>query len=116
MSRSRSRPGSVKRANRSAFLSLLSCSDINRQRIVGPLAFFDFLRQLAKVLRLFVAGLYLELCELSRFLTGQEQNQSFKFGCHLVRMVSLSEHQMFKFPNYLVVIHNFSLHESVARN
>ena len=51
-----------------------------------------------------MTGLYLELCELSRFLSGQERNQSFEFGCRLVRMVSLSDHQMFKFPDCLVVI------------
>jgi hypothetical protein len=52
-----------------------------------------------------VTGLYLELCELSRFLTGQERNQSFKFSCRLVGVVSLSEHQMFKLPDCLIVIH-----------
>jgi hypothetical protein len=52
-----------------------------------------------------VAGLYLELCELSGFLTGQERNQSFKLGCRLVGAISLSEHQMFKFPDCLIVIH-----------
>src|SRR6202035_4548189 len=33
------------------------------------------------------------------------RNQSFKFGCRLVGVVSLSEHQMFKFPDCLIVIH-----------
>ena len=56
------------------------------------------------------------MCELSRFLTGQERNQSFKFGCRLMGVVSLSEHQMFKFPDCFVVIHISLFHESVARN
>jgi len=47
----------------------------------------------------------LELCQLSRFLAGQERNQSFKFGCRLVRVVSLSDHQIFKFPDCFVVIY-----------
>jgi hypothetical protein len=39
------------------------------------LTLLDLLRQLAKFLGLFVTCLYLQLCELSRFLR-QEQNQS----------------------------------------
>ena len=63
----------------SAILSLVSAQD---------LAFFDFLRQLAKLLGLFVTGLCLELRELPRFLTGEERNQGFKFGCRLLGMVA----------------------------
>ena len=72
------------------------------------LVFFDFVRQFAEVLGLFVTGFYLELRELSRPLTGHEWNQSFKFDCRLMRVVGLFEHQMFKFPNCLIVIHIFS--------
>ena len=96
--------------------SLFNCGDINRQRTRGILAFFDFLRSRTKVLGLFVTGLYLELCELSRFLIGEERNQSFKFGCRLVRLISPSEHQMFKFPDCLIVIHISLFHEKAARN
>lgn len=73
------------------------------------LVLFDFLRQLAKLPGQFVTCLCLELCELPGFLTGQEQNQSFKFGCRLVGVVSLSQHQMFKLTDCFIVIHIFSL-------
>jgi len=65
----------------------------------AALALFRLLRKLAKLLGLFVTGLYLQLCELSRFLSGQERNQSFKFSCSLLRVVGLFDHQMFKFPD-----------------
>jgi hypothetical protein len=45
-----------------------------------------------------------------------ERNQSFKFGRHLVAVVSLYKHQKAKFPGYLIVIHVALFHESVARN
>jgi len=77
--------------------------------------FFGFLRKLAKVFGLFVAGFYLDLCELTRFLTGKKRNQSFKFGCCLLGAVSLSEHQVFKFPDCLIVIHISLFRKSVAR-
>lgn len=93
---------------------LPSCGDINSQRAARTLVFFDFLRQLAKVLSLFVTGLYLELCQLSRFLTGEERNQSFKLDCCLVGVVSFFEHQMFKFPDCLIMIHISLSHENVA--
>src|ERR1700720_974146 len=48
------------------------------------------------------------MCELSRFFTGQERNQSFKFRCRLVRVVAFFDHQMFKFPDCLIVIHRTS--------
>ena len=71
------------------------------------LVLFDFLRQLAKLPGQFVTCLCLELCELPGFLTGQEQNQSFKLGCRLLRVVSLFNQQTFKSPHCLIVIHAF---------
>jgi hypothetical protein len=50
------------------------------------LAFFNFLRQFAKLPGLFVASLYLKLRELSRTLAGHQQNQSFKLNCGFVRV------------------------------
>ncbi len=50
-----------------------------KDRTCGMTALFDFLRELAKLLGLFVTGLYLQLCELSRCLPGLEQDQGFKF-------------------------------------
>jgi hypothetical protein len=47
----------------------------------------------------FVTRIHLQLCELSRFFTGQERNQSFKSSCRFVRMVGLFQHQMFEFPD-----------------
>lgn len=69
------------------------------------LSFFDFLRQFAKVLRLFVTGLGLDLCELPGFLVGEVRNQSFEFGRRRVSLVGFFQHQMFKFPDCLIVIH-----------
>ena len=69
------------------------------------LVLFDFLRQLAKLLGLFVTGLHLHLCELSRFLTRQERKQSLKFNCCVARVFGLCLHQTFKFPQRLIVIH-----------
>jgi hypothetical protein len=82
--------------------------DINRsadEQTRPPLALFHFLRQLAKLLGLLVARLYLHLCKLSRFFTRQKQNQRFKLSCRVVSVVGLCLHQAFKFPQCLVVIH-----------
>ena len=72
---------------------------------VGDLGFFNFLREFAKVSGLYVTGLCLELRELSRFLSWQERNQSFKLDCRLGGVISLFDHQVFEFPNCLMVIH-----------
>jgi hypothetical protein len=56
----------------------------------------DFLREFAKLLGLFVTRLYLQLCELSRFLTRHLRNQSLKLNGRFARVVSLFQHQMFK--------------------
>jgi hypothetical protein len=83
-------------------------SDTNRsadEQTRPPLARFHFLRQLAKLLGLLVARLYLHLCKLSRFFTRQKQNQRFKLSCRVVSVVGLCLHQAFKFPQCLVVIH-----------
>jgi hypothetical protein len=63
------------------------------------LAVVDFLREFAKLLGLFVTRLYLQLCELSRFLARQERNQSLKLNCRFARVVGLFQHQMFEFPH-----------------
>jgi hypothetical protein len=63
------------------------------------LALLDWLRQLANLLGLFVSGLHLKLCELSRFLTGHKQDQALKFSCGVVCVVGLFQHQVFKFPD-----------------
>jgi len=63
------------------------------------------LRQFAKILGLFVTGLHLKLCELSRFLTGHEQDLRFKFSCRVVRAVALFQHEVLEFPDGLIVIH-----------
>jgi len=77
----------------------------NPQADARGLFLFDSLRQFTKVLGLLVTGLCLELRKLPRFLIGKVRNQSLKFGCRLIGLVSLFEHQMFKFPDCLIVIH-----------
>jgi hypothetical protein len=72
--------------------------DYKEQRRAG-LALFHLLSQFAKLLGLFVAGLHLKLCELPGFLTGHEQDQGFKFNGRVVRVVSLFQHQVLKFPD-----------------
>jgi hypothetical protein len=42
---------------------------------------------------------------LARFLIGEKRDQSFKLSCRLVRLVSLFQHQLLKFPECLIVIH-----------
>jgi len=71
----------------------------------AALLFFDFLRQLAKLFGLFVARLYLQLCELSRVLSCQDRHQGLEFRRYLACVIGLFQHQMFKFPDCLVVIH-----------
>ena len=70
-----------------------------------PLLLLDLFGELAKILRLFVACLYLELCELARSLIDEDRDQSFKLSCRFASLVSLFKHQVFKFPDCLVVIH-----------
>jgi hypothetical protein len=62
------------------------------------LLFFHLPREIAKLLGLFMARLYLQICELLGLLR-QEQNQSLKLGRRLMRVVSLTYHQTFKFPD-----------------
>ena len=69
------------------------------------LFFFDFLRQLAKLFGLPVARFYLQLCELSRVLRGQDRRQGFQFLRYFAGVIGFFQHQMFKFPDCLVVIH-----------
>jgi hypothetical protein len=61
---------------------------MNPQLMHWTLGRSDFLRQLEKILCLFVTGLHLELSELSRFFLGQEQNQAFKLDSRLAGLVS----------------------------
>ena len=63
------------------------------------LAFVDFLCEFAKLLGLFVTRLYLQLRELSRFLTWQLRNQSLKLNRCFARVVGLFQHQMLEFPH-----------------
>ena len=63
------------------------------------LAFVNFLREFAKLLGSFVTRLYLQLRELSRFLTRQLRNQSLKLNRCFSCVVGLFQHQMLEFPH-----------------
>jgi hypothetical protein len=52
-----------------------------------------------------VARLYLELCELSGFVGGQEREKSFKFIRRFLRVARLCNQQMFKLPDCFIVVH-----------
>ena len=71
----------------------------------AALLLFDFLRQRAKLFGLFVARLYVQLCELSRVVSCQDRHQGLEFRRYLACVIGLFQHQMFKFPDCLVVIH-----------
>jgi hypothetical protein len=70
-----------------------------------PLFLFDFPRQFAKLFGLLVARLYLQLCELSRVLSRQDRRQGLQFRRYFACVIGLFQHQMFKLPDCLVVIH-----------
>src|SRR5579863_7292869 len=95
-------PTHCERAN---LYHLFSSADMNARLMHRTLGRSDFLRQLQKILGLFVTGLYLEPSELLSFFLGQERNQTFKLDRRLAGLVSPFEHQMFKFPDCLIVIH-----------
>lgn len=63
------------------------------------LRLFDFLRQFAKFLSLFMTGLYLEMCQLLSFSIGQKRYQSFQFSGRFMRTFGFSNHDMFEFPD-----------------
>jgi hypothetical protein len=66
---------------------------------------FDLLCQFAKLFRLPVARLDLQLRELTGILGRQDRRQGLEFRRYFTRVIGLFQHQMFKFPDCLVVIH-----------
>jgi hypothetical protein len=86
------------RPNSNLFWNMSDTTRSADERTRPALALFHFLRQLAKLLGLLVARLYLHLCKLSGFFTRQKQHQRFKISCCVVSVVGLRLHQAFKFP------------------
>jgi hypothetical protein len=84
----------------------------------AALFFFDLFRQLAKFFGLLVAGFDLQMSELPGVLGGQVGKQGLQFRCYFMCVVGLFQHQMFKFPDCLVVIHRipFQLTSMVRRD
>jgi hypothetical protein len=52
-----------------------------------------------------MARLDLQLSELSRVLSRQDRHQGLQFRRYFAGVIGLFQHQMFKFPDCLVVIH-----------